>query len=338
MPPNYYSGPYGNPNTWSDIPGLPLFGDFEYSPDQIAYLRSSMPSFLESPSQGDVYNLLQRWGYPYETPSFGDFGNIAQQMRKTGQGGFPGKKGSFLDSTLGQIAANFATGGLYGTAKGLTSGDPWQAAAAASNPLSPGGAAQINTQLRGPQSTLIATGGALAGAALGGAFASPSQGLYIPEGAVTATDPLTGAPAYMLKTAEGISYVPMEAATPGAFYTGPISGALSGSGYSAAPAGGAGGSSPYAPFLGMQLAGQLAGMMGPSPEGQGDASVPQMGARQATQARPAGGAGGPIGGSSLHPGLAPRFEQRQKGGQESPGLADPAFGYSAQQYQQMMMR
>lgn len=323
-----------DPNSYYDIPGLPLFQPQPYTPDQIRFLRDQMPSFLESPSQGDVANLLERWGYPLQSPSFGDFSTLAGQQRQAGTGGFAGKGGGFFQSMLGNVLANFATGGLYGTAKGLTGGDPWEIAAAGAAPMSPGGAAQINTEVRGPQSTVIAAGGALAGAGLAGAFGGAGVG---PEGIPYLTDASGAAGQQVLIDPVTGAAMPGATLTPAQLTS--LAGASSAAGFGGSGGPGvAGGSSAFAPLIGAQLAQQLYGMFNVSEQGQVGQAAPDMGARPATQAKAGGGAGGPIGGSALHPGLAPRFEQRQKGAQESPGLADPAFAYSPQQYQQMMMR
>lgn len=229
------------------------------------------------------------------------------------------------------ILANFATGGLYGLGKGLASGDPMQIGAALSNPTSPGGTAQINTELRGPTSTLIGSGATLATAGLAGAFGS-GGGIFVPENAVSGIDPATGNPAYMIKSAEGISYIPMGEATPGAFYTGPVTGALAGSGDLSGPATGnigpsgtAGGSGLSETAFGLAAANQLGNML--TPQGGGTPAPGPMAmppAQAGTQQQPRPG-GSPSGSEMDTPGagfIDPAYIKRQKGGKNSRGISD----------------
>lgn len=210
--------------------------------------------------------------------------------------------------------ANFATGGLYGVGKGLASGDPLQAAAAGAAPLSPGGIAPINTEFRGPQSTLISAAAPAIGYGIGEAASAFSTPLG-PEGIPYLTD--SGGFAgqqVLIDPATG-------GALPGAGLTPDQLTGLAGAGASGQPGGGTSGLGETA--LGLTAAQQLAGMLTPQGGGGGMPGAPSVGAPGAATPQRPGGA--PSGSELDTPGagfIDPAYIKRQKGGKNSRGISD----------------
>ena len=239
------------------------------------------------------------------------------------------------------ILANIATGGLYGVGKGLTSGDPMTMAAAGVVPMSPGGIAPINTELRGPESTLIAAGGALAGAGLAGGLSPDliaSGGFGTAEAGGAAAGGAGGA------AAGGESLVPFtgnytDAAAPGQWT--PFTGNFTDVPFNPSAVGGVGagtggfGGGPLEQGLGALAAQQIGGMFAPQ-GGGGMPGSPQLGAPGAATPQRPGGA--PSGSELDTPGagyIDPAYIKRQKGGKNSRGISDQ--GDLSQQQQDARM-
>lgn len=247
--------------------------------------------------------------------------NIIKGIENIQQHPIGSKIGSFNPlSTL----ANIGTGGLYGVGKGLTSGDPLQAAAAGAAPLSPAGIAPINTEFRGPVSTLASAAGGLASAGLAGAFAGPAVG---PEGIPYLTDPSGMAGQQVLiDPATG-------GALPGAGLTPDQLTGLAATGSVPAQGGGSGFGETA---LGLSAAQALAGALTPQGGGAGaPIGTPALSGATGTQARPGGA---PSGSEMDTPGagyIDPAYIKRQKGGKNSRGISDQG-DLSQQQYDAKM--
>lgn len=210
-----------------------------------------------------------------------------------------------LGSSLGQLGLNFATGGLYGAGKSLAnvaSGeqDVVSGAREGLSQLGPWGSTSYSISPQLAERGNFIGAGAGAGAALFGGGAAGT--MYGPEGIPILTDPSTGYAAMNVGVdASGL-------AIPGAgIGAGAIPGAIAGGGSALGAAGGAYGAQQLASILtpnqgASQLVGSAAGAsaQGLSPQQQ------QM-------------LGG--GSSEPHKGLAYKFEQRQRGGKEDPGIA-----------------
>ena len=217
--------------------------------------------------------------------------------------------------------ANIATGGLYGLGKAAYGGvsgqqDLFGAAKSGLNQLGPYGSATYNIPGYGPQ---IAQTGNLIGAGAGigaGGFGSGGFGTATPTNAYYA-----GADDFIVNVPGGGVGAFQPGAEGGVHMFDPVSGGFAGAGVGGAASGGAGSAT-----LGALTAQQLGGLLG----GQSPLALPQQGAA------PGGGVG--TGGltpaqvaalsamnSEAHRGLAPSFESRMRGMQQSPGIAGSAF-------------
>lgn len=232
------------------------------------------------------------------------------------------------------IGANVATGGLYGVGKGAVKaietgkvGAGLSDAAASYGPF--GSIAQPTIGTENTLKIQGMTAGAALGAAGPGAFSTSGFGAAAPSsfgaGEVASVSPYYfGFDPDTLASAGTGEFGQFAGGVPTAGMNGAAAGALAGPAIT-------GGSNGAGALLGAQAAHQL-GSMALGPGGASPLSFPQggaMGGGTPGSLTPAQLASLSAMQSEAHKGLAPRFEQRQSGSKESPGIASMSQYYNA---------